>query len=195
MNCAINMSYANRQVILHRIREVFSDAFHRDPRDLGLDMVYDVSHNTARMEHHMVEGREAELLVHRKGATRSLGPGSSELPERYRKTGQPVIIGGSMQSGSWLLAGTAGSAACFSTTAHGSGRIMSRGEARRKYTGAQLRDDMERAGIYVRAVSLSGLAEEAGAAYKDIDQVAEVAERAGISARVAKLVPIGNVKG
>lgn len=195
MNCAINVSYANRQVIMHRIREVFSEVFHRDPRDLGLEMVCDVSHNTAQLERHAVDGRARELLVHRKGATRALAPGDPELPSRWRATGQPVIIGGSMETGSWLLAGAAGSSACFSTTAHGSGRTMSRGEARRRFAGGRLRADLESRGIYVRAASLQGLAEEAGAAYKDIDRVAGVAERAGISTRVAKLVPLGNVKG
>jgi tRNA-splicing ligase RtcB (3'-phosphate/5'-hydroxy nucleic acid ligase) len=194
MNCAINVSYANRQMIMHGVREVFSEVFHRDPRELGLEMVYDVSHNTARLERHVVEGTMREVLVHRKGATRSLGPGSPEVPAAYRQVGQPVIIGGSMETGSWLLAGT-GNGDCFATTAHGSGRTMSRGEAKRKFKGAELREHMMEKGIYVRAASLSGLAEEAGAAYKDIDRVVAVAEAAGISKRVAKLVPIGNVKG
>jgi tRNA-splicing ligase RtcB len=195
MACAVNVSYANRQVILHAVREVFSDVFHRDPRDLGLQMVYDVSHNTARLERHPIDGKPVDLLVHRKGATRAIAPGSAELPERYRAIGQPVIIGGSMETGSWLLAAAAGSAVCFSTTAHGSGRTMSRGEAKRRYQGAALRAELERKGIYVRAASMTGLAEEAGGAYKDIDEIALVTEQAGMSRRVAKLLPIGNVKG
>jgi tRNA-splicing ligase RtcB (3'-phosphate/5'-hydroxy nucleic acid ligase) len=195
MACAINVSYANRQVILHRVREVFSDVFHRDPADLGLHMVYDVSHNTAQVEEHEAGGARRRLLVHRKGATRSLGPGARGLPDRYARTGQPVIVGGSMETGSWLLAGTAGAAAAFDTTVHGAGRSMSRSQAKKRFDGRKLRGDLERRGIIVRAASLSSLAEEAGRAYKDIEAVVSVAERAGISRRVARLVPLGCVKG
>jgi tRNA-splicing ligase RtcB (3'-phosphate/5'-hydroxy nucleic acid ligase) len=193
MSCAINVSFANRQAILHGIREVFAEVFHRDPA--GVQVVYDVSHNTARVELHETPTGAREVLVHRKGATRALGPGSQELPDRYRSVGQPVLIGGSMQSGSWVMKGTQGSASCFSTTAHGSGRTMSRGEARRRFDGAALRAEMEEAGVLVRSASVAGLAEEAGAAYKDLDRVAEVTERAGISGRVARLGPLGCVKG
>jgi tRNA-splicing ligase RtcB len=195
MSCAVNLSYANRQLILHRVREAFAEVFHRDPDALGMHMVFDVSHNTAQLEEHTVDGRRRTLLVHRKGATRSLGPGDERLPDRYRAVGQPVIIGGSMETGSWLLAGCAGSRAAFETTAHGSGRRMSRGEAKRRFDGRSLRLDLERRGITVRAASASGLAEEAGEAYKDIDVVAAVTELAGLSRRVAKLVPVGCVKG
>ena len=120
------MSFANRQVILHRIREVFGAVFRRDPADLGLRMVYDVAHNTAKLEMHDVDGVPRQLLVHRKGATRAFGPGSPDLPPEYRRLGQPVIIGGSMETGSYLLTGLAGSAQTFFSTAHGSGRTMSR---------------------------------------------------------------------
>lgn len=195
MKCAANLSYANRQLILHRVREAFADVLHRDPDDLGMHMVYDVSHNTAQLERHTVEGRERTLLVHRKGATRAIGPGDTRLPERYRAVGQPVIIGGSMETGSWLLAGTAGSRIAWETTAHGSGRRMSRGEAKRRFDGRSLLLDLERRGIAVRAASYPGLAEEAGEAYKDIDAVAAVTELAGLSRRAAKLVPVGCVKG
>jgi tRNA-splicing ligase RtcB len=195
MKCAINMSFANRQVILHRIREVFSDVFGKDPKDLGMHQVYDVAHNTAKLERHRVEGEERVLLVHRKGATRAYGPGMEGLPEVYRSTGQPVIIGGSMETGSYLLAGVEGARQTFFTTAHGSGRTMSRTAARKRWHGRKLREDMESRGIYVRTATWAGLAEEAGPAYKDIDQVIEAAELAGISRRVAKLLPVGNVKG
>jgi len=195
MRCAVNVSYANRQLITHRIREAFAEVFHRDPRELGMRLVFDVSHNTAQLEEHLVEGRRATLLVHRKGATRALGPGDVQLPARYRDTGQPVIIGGSMATGSWLLAGAEGSRETFATTAHGSGRRMSRGEAKRRFDGHSLRHDLESRGIAVRAASSSGLAEEAGEAYKDIDAVAAVTERAGLSRRVARLVPVGCIKG
>jgi len=195
MKCAINMSFANRQVILHRIREVFSDVFGKDPKDLGMHQVYDVAHNTAKLERHRVEGGERELLVHRKGATRAYGPGMEGLPEVYRSTGQPVIIGGSMETGSYLLAGVEGAGQTFFTTAHGSGRTMSRTAARKRWHGRKLQEDMEARGIYVRTATWSGLAEEAGPAYKDIDEVIGATELAGISRRVAKLSPVGNVKG
>ncbi|MBI5656148.1 MAG: RtcB family protein [Geobacter sp.] len=195
MKCAVNLAFANRQVILHRIREVFSETFGRDPFDLGMRMVYDVAHNTAKLERHPVKGKVCEVLVHRKGATRSLGPGAAELPACYRETGQPVIIGGSMETGSYLLAGLGSSSATFATTAHGSGRTMSRHQAKKLYRGQKLQQEMEQRGIYVRTDSWGGLAEEAGAAYKDIDEVAAATETAGLSRRVARLVPIGNIKG
>ena len=195
MKCAANMGFANRQVILHRIREVFSKLFRRSPEELGMRMIYDVSHNTAKLEKHLVEGKMRQLLVHRKGATRSFGPGMPGLPECYRETGQPVIIGGSMETGSYLLAGEASAAQTFFTTAHGSGRTMSRHQARKMVQGRKLLDDMEQRGIYVRTDSYGGLAEEAGLAYKDIDVVTAATEAAGLSRRVVKLVPIGNIKG
>ena len=195
MKCAINMSFVNRQVILHRIREVFSEVLRKDPADLGLRQVYDVAHNTAKLETHTVDGRQERLLVHRKGATRAFGPGAEGLPALYRKTGQPVIIGGSMETGSYLLAGVASGDQTFFSTAHGSGRTMSRRQAKRQFHGKTLQQDMERRGIYVRTASWSGLAEEAGPAYKNIDEVVEATEAAGISKRVARFVPVGNVKG
>lgn len=195
MKCAINMSFANRQVILHRVREVFSEVFRKDPLDLGMHQVYDVAHNTAKLEVHTVEGKPGRLLIHRKGATRALGPGAEELPELYRQTGQPVIIGGSMETGSYLLTGVASGAQTFFSTAHGSGRTMSRQKAKKMFHGKKLQQDMEHRGIYVRTASFSGLAEEAGPAYKNIDEVVEATEAAGISKRVARFVPVGNVKG
>lgn len=195
MCCAANMSFANRQVILHRIREVFSDVFGRSAEELGIRCVYDVAHNTAKLEEHAVGGRRRRLLVHRKGATRAYPPGHPELPEEYRATGQPVIVGGSMETGSALLAGVATGAASFFSTAHGSGRTMSRTRARKAVSGRALADRMEERGILVRAASLRGLAEEAGFAYKDVGEVAEATELAGLSKRVAHLVPVGNVKG
>jgi tRNA-splicing ligase RtcB len=189
------MSFANRQVILHRIREVFSDIWQRDPLDLGLHMVYDVAHNTAKLETHDVDGDRRQVLVHRKGATRAFGPGHAELPERFQATGQPVIIGGSMETGSYLLAGAATGAQTFFSTAHGSGRAMSRTKARKQFRAQTLLEEMAARGIYVRSVSRSGLTEEAGAAYKNIDDVVEAVHRSGISRKVVRLVPIGNVKG
>jgi len=195
MKCAANMGFANRQVILHRIREVFSQIFRRSPEDLGMRMVYDVAHNTAKLETHLIEGVQRQVLVHRKGATRAFGPGMAGIPECYRATGQPVIIGGSMETGSYLLAGQASAAKTFFTTAHGSGRTMSRHQAKKMVHGQTLLREMEQRGIYVRTSSYGGLAEEAGLAYKNIDAVTYATEAAGLSKRVVKLVPIGNIKG
>jgi len=195
MNCAINMSFANRQVILHRIREVFSDVFQKDPVELGLHQIYDVTHNTAKVEQHDVDGQMRDVVVHRKGATRAFAPGMEELPDIYKKTGQPVIIGGSMETGSYLLVGVDSGRQTFYTTAHGSGRTMSRRQAKKQFHGKQLQKDMEARGIYVRTVSYAGLAEEAGPAYKNIDDVVGATEQAHISKRVVRFVPIGNVKG
>jgi tRNA-splicing ligase RtcB (3'-phosphate/5'-hydroxy nucleic acid ligase) len=195
MKCAVNMAFANRQVILHRIREVFSEVFRRSPEDLGMSMVYDVAHNTAKLERHRLGKREREILVHRKGSTRAFGPGMYGIPECYAETGQPVIIGGSMETGSYLLAGLATGKEAFFSTAHGSGRTMSRHQAKKQFRGEKLLRDMENRGIYVRSASYGGLAEEAGPAYKEIDDVVEATELAGLSRRVVKLVPIGNVKG
>ena len=196
MVCAANSAFANRQVITHRIREVFSDIFKRDARDLGLEIIYDVCHNIAKIERYRVDGQEKELLVHRKGATRSFPPGHPELAERYRAIGQPVIIGGSMETGSYLLIGTdKAMEESFGSTAHGSGRTMSRTAAKKKVHGRDLLQRMEQKGIYVRAASLSGVAEEAGMAYKDISAVVDAVEKLGISKKVVRLQPIGNIKG
>jgi tRNA-splicing ligase RtcB len=195
MQCAINMAYANRQVIMHRIREVFSDVFRKDTADIGLDQVYDVCHNTAKLEEHMIDDRKREVLVHRKGATRAFAPGMNDLPARYREVGQPVIIGGSMESGSYLLVGTKTGNQTFFSTAHGSGRRMSRRQAKKKFNGRKLLRQMEAQGIHVRARSLKGLAEEAGGAYKNIDEVVKAASDGGISRPVVRFTPIGNIKG
>ena len=195
MKCGINMSFANRQLILHRVREVFASTLGRSAEELGMHMVYDVAHNTAKLERHRIDGDEKRLLVHRKGATRAFGPASEGLPERYQKTGQPVIIGGSMETGSYLLVGVPQGAEAFFSTAHGSGRTMSRTKARKQWRGQQLQRDLEARGIYIRTASWSGLAEEAGEAYKNIDDVVSAAEQAGISKAVARFIPIGNIKG
>jgi tRNA-splicing ligase RtcB len=195
MKCAINMAYANRQVILHRIREVFSEVFQKEPSKLGMHQVYDVCHNTAKLEHHVIDGRKRQVLVHRKGATRAFAPGMDGIPDVYKKIGQPVIIGGSMESGSYLLAGVPGGEQTFFSTAHGSGRTMSRRQAKKRFKGRQLIDDMKARGIYVRSKSLAGLAEEAGGAYKNIDEVIDAAHQADISKPVVRFVPIGNIKG
>ena len=196
MACAANMAFANRQVILHRIREGFSKVFKKKPEELGLNLVYDVAHNIAKAEEYMVNGKRKKLIVHRKGSTRAFGPGNPELIPEYQKTGQPVILGGSMETGSCLLVGTKkAEEETFGSTAHGSGRTMSRTQARHEVRGDKLLKDMEQRGIYVRSVSMPGLAEEAGSAYKLITDVTEALHGAGISKMVALLRPIGNVKG
>ncbi len=192
MNCAANTAFANRQVIAHQIREAFRTVFQQSPESLGMHQVYDVAHNIAKVERY----QDKPLLVHRKGATRAFGPGASELPGDYRSIGQPVICGGSMETGSYLLVGTSRAMEeSFGSTMHGSGRTMSRAKAKRSVRGAQLLQDMAERGIIVKAVSLSGLAEEAGFAYKNISQVVEAVEMAGITKKVAELLPIGNIKG
>jgi len=196
MACAANMAFANRQVILHRIRDAFAKVFKKTPEDLEMHMIYDVAHNIAKVENHTVGSKKKNVLVHRKGSTRSFPPGHPELAEMYKKTGQPVIIGGSMETGSFLLLGTEKAMEqTFGSTAHGSGRTMSRTQAKREVRGDLLQKDMEARGIYVRATSMSGLAEEAGSAYKNIDDVIEAVNLAGISKPVVGLKPIGNVKG
>jgi tRNA-splicing ligase RtcB len=196
MSAAANMAFANRQVITHRVREVMEAVFRRGARDLGLEVIYDVCHNTAKVERHRVGGEELELLVHRKGATRAFGPGAADVPANYRDVGQPVIIGGSMETGSALLVGTSGAMdETFGSTAHGAGRTMSRSEAKRRVRGDKLLRELETRGIIVRAASRAGVAEEAGFAYKDLDAVVDTLSRVGISRRVASFRPIGNVKG
>jgi len=197
MACAANMAFANRQVIMHRVRQVFSEVFHKTAEEMEIQLVYDVAHNIAKLEKHKVDGKMKELLVHRKGATRAFGPGRAEdLPARYKKIGQPVIIGGSMETGSYLLVGTDNADnETFASTAHGAGRIMSREAAKREFRGEALQKDMEKRGIYVHGSAMAGLAEEAGGAYKDINSVVETLDKSGITKRVVLLRPIGNVKG
>jgi tRNA-splicing ligase RtcB len=196
MNAAANTAFANRQVITHRVREVMSRVFGRDPRDLGLRLVYDVCHNIAKLERHRMGGRDVDLVVHRKGATRAFGPGATDVPDAYRAVGQPIIIGGSMETGSALLVGTARAMdETFGSTAHGAGRTMSRAQAKKQTSGETVLRAMRSRGIVVRAASKSGVAEEAGFAYKDLDEVVDVVHRLGVSRRVASLRPIGNIKG
>ena len=196
MKCCINMSFMNRQVILHRIRECFSKVFGKSAEKLELNQIYDVAHNTAKVERYTIDNKYKEVLVHRKGATRAFGPGRMEIPEVYRQLGQPVIIGGSMETGSYLLLGTKkAEEETFASTAHGAGRRMSRTRARRTWRGDKLVREMEQRGIYVRSVSMPGVAEEAAGAYKDIDEVIDATVKAGISKKVVRFLPIGNVKG
>jgi tRNA-splicing ligase RtcB len=181
---------------MHRVREGFSRVFGKSAEELGMNLVYDVAHNIAKIEQYDAGHGTEELLVHRKGATRAFGPGNPELPAKYRDIGQPVLVGGSMQTGSYILAGTAKAQnLTFGSTIHGAGRIMSRSAAKRKVRGHQIKDDMARQGITVRAASMKGLAEEAGFAYKDVDQVVGAVHNLGISRKVAHLTPLANIKG
>ncbi len=196
MACAANSAFANRQVITHRIREAFGEVFGKDAKHLGMHIVYDVAHNIAKIEKHNVDGQEKEVIVHRKGATRSFPPGHPAVTEKYREVGQPVIVGGSMETSSYLLAGTQKAFdMTFGSTCHGAGRVMSRMAAKRKVRGTELRQKMTERGMVVRAVSMSGLAAEAGLAYKNIDEVVRAVDSIGISKKVVQLRPLGSIKG
>ncbi|MCK4856603.1 MAG: RtcB family protein [candidate division Zixibacteria bacterium] len=196
MNCAANNAFANRQVIAYNIRRAFRDVFGKSDTELGISTIYDVAHNIAKVEKYIIDGKEQEVVVHRKGATRSFGPGSYDLPSKYRDVGQPVLVGGSMQAGSYLLAGTSlAEKETYGSTLHGAGRTLSRMKAKKMIRGDNLRRQMEDDGILVRAASMRGLAEEAGFAYKNIDEVIKAVDEIGISRKVAKLLPIGNIKG
>ena len=192
MNGAINVALANRQILAHITRKVFGHFFPGQ----GIETLFDVSHNTCKPEWHEVGGKRRLLYVHRKGATRAFGPGHPDVPERYRAVGQPVIIGGSMGTGSYVLAGTTESEGkAYSSASHGAGRAMSRNAALKRWQGRQLVDDLARAGIIIRTRSMRGVAEEAPGAYKDVERVAESTERAGLARRVAALRPRICIKG
>jgi tRNA-splicing ligase RtcB len=196
MSCAANYAWANRQMITHLVRKSFEQALGRELGDTTLRMVYDVCHNIAKVEEHQVDGRNLKLCVHRKGATRAFGPGRPEVPADYRHIGQPVLIPGNMQSGSYVLVGTeAAMQATFGSTAHGAGRVMSRTRARKSVRGETLRSELESQQIVVRAGSLAGLAEEAPLAYKDLDHVVRIVHASGIARRVARTRPLGVIKG
>ena len=197
MACAVNYAFANRQAIMHWVRQSFKQVFKEDPERFGLKLVYDVAHNIAKIETHRVDGEgKKKVWVHRKGATRAFPPGNPEIPEDYRGAGQPVLIPGSMGTSSWLLVGTEKAMELsFGSTAHGAGRMMSRTAAKRNYWGGDIKRGLEQRGIYVRAASSLVLAEEADPAYKNVDAVAEVSDRLGIATKVARLVPLAVVKG
>lgn len=196
MKGAANFAFANRQLLTHLIRRSFDDVLAGKVDDPSVYQIYDIAHNMAKIEEHEVDGKRVRVCVHRKGATRAFGPGSAVLPDVYRDIGQPVLVPGSMGTASWVLVGTEGSMAqSFGSTCHGAGRVMSRSRAKREVQGDELRRGLESRGIRVRAGSLSGLAEEAPQAYKDVDRVIEVVHGAGIARKVARLVPVAVVKG
>ena len=193
MCAAVNYAFANRQMIAHWIRDVVARVL---GTARGVDQVYDVCHNVAKVEEHEVGGRSKRLVVHRKGATRSFGPGRPEVPSVYRAVGQPVLIPGSMGTASYVLAGTKeAEALSFGSTAHGAGRIMSRHEALRRFRGEKIRDDLARRGIALKSTSWKGVAEEAAEAYKDVDEVVRVSNELGLGRVVARLAPLGVMKG
>ena len=195
MAAAANYARANRQVLAEGVRSAFASVLGGGPGDLGMRLVYDVSHNLAKIEHHTVDGVSRQVCVHRKGATRAFGPGHPELPGRYRGTGQPVLIPGSMGSASFVLVGSDASEVAFSSTCHGAGRLMSRKEATKRQSGQELARELAKLGILVRAQQMKLLAEEAPYAYKDAGEVVRVCQRVGLSKVVARLRPVGVVKG
>lgn len=196
MRAALNFAWSNRQMISHWTRRSFERVFRMGEGDLGMDLVYDVAHNIAKVEEHTVGGERRRVVVHRKGATRAFPAGARDVPARYRDIGQPVFIPGSMGTASWILLGRRGSMdLTFGSTAHGAGRTMSRTRAKRQYTEEQVRRSLGDKGIYVKALTRNGVVEETPQAYKDVDRVVGVSDRLGIATKVARLVPIGVIKG
>jgi tRNA-splicing ligase RtcB len=192
MRAAINCALANRQIITHLTREVFA----RILPEADLALLYDVSHNTCKVEDHIIDGQPRRLYVHRKGATRAFGPGHRDLPDVFQATGQPVLIGGSMGTASHILAGTReGEALAFSSACHGAGRAMSRRKAYKLWKGRQVTDELRDQGIIIRSPSSRGVAEEAPGAYKDVDAVVDAAHTAGLARKVARLKPVICIKG
>ena len=196
MRCAANYAWANRQLLMWQTREVFADFFGRDWQSLDMSLIYDVAHNIAKIEEHEVEGQRRMLCVHRKGATRAFPAGHPDVPEQYRQVGQPVIIPGDMGRASWVLVGQPDSMKkTFGTTCHGAGRVMSRTAAIQHAQGRRIDRELAKDGIIAKCRNWKGLAEEQPAAYKDVDLVVDVVHRAGLARKVARLRPLGVVKG
>ncbi len=196
MAAAANYAWTNRQVILHWVRETFEQILRQPAERLGMHMVYDVAHNIAKFEDHIVEGKQRKVVVHRKGATRAFAPGHPDIPEKYRPVGQPVLIPGDMGTASYVLVGTQmAMEESFGSTCHGAGRVMSRHAAIRKLKGRSIQKEMESHGILVRSRGRNTLYEEASEAYKDIDRVVDIVHGAGLSKKVVRMRPLGVVKG
>jgi len=196
MACAANFAFANRQLLAHMIRRSFEEMLTGEVKNLELQQVYDIAHNMAKVEEHNIDGRSLRVCVHRKGATRAFGPGSSVLPDSLRDLGQPVLIPGSMGTASYVLIGTKGAMEqTFGSTCHGAGRVMSRTKAKKTIRGTVLRDELKSRGILICAGSMSGLAEEAPLAYKDVARVVEVVHMLGIGRKIARLEPVAVIKG
>ncbi len=196
MACAANYAFANRQVLSHYAREAFESVLAGRVNDWQLFQVYDVTHNIGKIETHLFDGKPIQVCVHRKGATRAFGPGAEDLPPEYREIGQPVLVPGSMGTSSWVLCGTREAMArSLGSSCHGAGRVMSRSQAKKTIWGEDLHNQLERAGITIRAGSSAGLAEEAPQAYKDVAAVVETVTAAGITTKVAQLKPLVVIKG
>ncbi len=196
MRGAANYAWANRQCITHWVRETFCRVLGLSPREAGLELIYDVTHNIAKVEEHEVDGKREKLCVHRKGATRAFPAGHPDVPEKYRAVGQPILIPGDMGRMSYILVGTVQAMKeTFGSTCHGAGRMESRAAAKKQASGREILERLEAQGIFVRAGSLAGLAEEAPEAYKDVSDVVRVAHGAGISKKVARTRPMAVVKG
>ncbi|MDX1797468.1 MAG: RtcB family protein [Candidatus Lokiarchaeia archaeon] len=196
MACAANFGFTNRQLITHWIRESFQQTFQRDLDALDLHLIYGVCHNILKIEEHKIDGKKMKLNVHRKGATRAFPPNHPDIPQKYKSIGQPVLIPGTMGSASYLCVGKENAMdLSFGSTAHGSGRVMSRTKATKKYWGERVKDSLSKQGIMVRAASMKVIAEEAPGAYKDIDQVVQVSHDLEIVEKIVRLVPVGVVKG
>ncbi len=196
MGAAANYAWANRQVMAHNVREVFAEFFSTSPQSLGMRLVYDVCHNIAKRETHLVDGREQKLVVHRKGATRAFGPGERGVPSRYTAVGQPVLIPGDMGRASYVLSGTKSAMTeTFGSSCHGAGRVLSRKAALKLKSSDQVRREMEQRGIAVFSAGKKTLAEEMPEAYKDVDEVVDSVAGAGLAKRVARMVPLAVVKG
>ena len=196
MFSALNFAWSNRQMITHWTRKSFERVFNQTESDLDMNLVYDVAHNIAKVEKHKVDGKERNVVVHRKGATRAFPANRNEIPSKYRDLGQPVLVPGSMGTSSWILLGQPNSMdLSFGSTAHGAGRTMSRSKARRNYTEDNVKKSLNDKGIYIKALTRDGVVEETPQAYKDVDAVVNVSDELGIATKVAKLVPIGVIKG
>jgi tRNA-splicing ligase RtcB len=196
MFAALNFAWSNRQMITHWTRKSFERVLKQSEADLGMNLVYDVSHNIAKVEKHTIDGKQKSVVVHRKGATRAFPANKEEVPKKYRDLGQPVFIPGSMGTGSWILLGQPNSMnLTFGSTAHGAGRTMSRTKARQNYTESQVKKFLSDKGIEVKALTRDGIVEETPQAYKDVDSIVNVSHELGIATKVAKLVPIGVIKG
>ncbi len=196
MACAANFAFTNRQMITHWVRETFERFFRMSPKDLKLDLIYDVCHNVAKMENHTINGEKERVCVHRKGATRAFPPHHPDIPEDYRSVGQPVLIPGDMGRCSYVLLGTERAMReTFGSTCHGAGRVMSRHQAIKAAKGRAIARELEERGIIVKGASRGTIVEEIPEAYKDVNDVVNVVHHAGISLKVAKLIPMGVIKG
>ena len=196
MFAALNFAWSNRQMITHWTRKSFERVFGQTESDLDMKLVYDVAHNIAKVENHKIDGKNRRVVVHRKGATRAFPANLEEVPLKYRDLGQPVLVPGSMGTGSWILLGQENSMSkSFGSTAHGAGRMMSRSKARRDFTEEQVKKSLNDKGIFIKSLTRDGIVEETPEAYKNVDSVVNVSHELGIATKVAKLVPIGVIKG